>query len=130
MLRDIAVTIEPGQKVALVGRTGSGKSTLAKLLLGLYAPTDGDIRYDGMPLQCLNYRTLRSQLGVVLQEPFLFSGSVRQNISFNNPTLSLEQIIEAAQMAVMHGEILEMPMGYETRVAEGGTGLSGGSANG
>ena len=126
VLRDIAITIEPGQTVALVGRTGSGKSTLAKLLLGLYTPTEGEIRYDGMPLQHLNYRTLRSQLGVVLQEPFLFSGSIRQNIGFNDPSLALEQIQRAAQMAAIHDEILQMPMGYETRVAEGGTGLSGG----
>jgi ABC-type bacteriocin/lantibiotic exporter with double-glycine peptidase domain len=126
VLRDISVTIAPGQKVALVGRTGSGKSTLAMLLLGLYPPTEGEILYDGIPLQHLNYRTLRSQFGVVLQESFLFSGSIRQNIAFNDPSLSLEQVIEAARLAVIHDEIVRMPMGYETLLAEGGAGLSGG----
>jgi ABC-type bacteriocin/lantibiotic exporter with double-glycine peptidase domain len=126
VLRDISVTIEPGQKVALVGRTASGKSTLAKLLLGLYTPSEGEILYDGIPLQSLNYRTLRSQFGTVLQESFLFSGSIRQNIAFNDPSLSLEQVIEAARLAAIHDEIIQMPMGYETMVAEGGSGLSGG----
>ncbi len=126
VLRDISFTIEPGQKIALVGRTASGKSTLARLLLGLYTPTEGEILYDGIPLGGLNYRTLRSQLGVVLQESFLFSGSIRQNIAFNDPGLSLEQVREAARLAAIHREILRMPMGYETEVAEGGNGLSGG----
>jgi ABC-type bacteriocin/lantibiotic exporter with double-glycine peptidase domain len=126
VLRDISVTIEPGQKVALVGRTASGKSTLAKLLLGLYTPSEGEILYDGIPLQNLNYRTLRSQFGTVLQESFLFSGSIRQNIAFNDPSLSLEEVIEAARLAAIHDEIIQMPMGYETMVAEGGSGLSGG----
>lgn len=126
VLRDISVTIEPGQKVALVGRTGSGKSTLAKLLLGLYSPPEGEVLYDGIPLQRLNYRTLRSQFGVVLQEPFLFSGSIRQNLAFNDPHLSLAQLKEATQRAAIHEEILQMPMGYNTKLAEGGMGLSGG----
>jgi ATP-binding cassette, subfamily B, bacterial len=126
VLRDISLTIEPGQKVALVGRTGSGKSTLARLLLGLGTPTAGEILYDGMALQSLNYRTLRRQFGVVLQEPSLFSGSIRQNIAFNDPSLSLEQVVEVAQLAHIHEEIVQMSMGYETILAEGGAGLSGG----
>jgi ABC-type bacteriocin/lantibiotic exporters, contain an N-terminal double-glycine peptidase domain len=126
VLRDISVTIEPGQKVALIGRTGSGKSTLAKLLLGLYTPSEGEIFYDGIPLQGLNYRTLRSQFGVVLQESFLFSGSIRQNIAFNDPSLSLEQVMEAARLAHIHDEVMQMPMGYETLLSEGGASLSGG----
>jgi ABC-type bacteriocin/lantibiotic exporter with double-glycine peptidase domain len=126
VLRNVSLTIEPGQKVALVGRTGSGKSTLAMLLLGLYAPTEGEILYDGVPLQRLNYRAVRSQFGVVLQEPFLFSGSIRQNIAFSNPDLALEQVIEAARLAAIHEDIIRMPMGYETRLAERGSGLSGG----
>ena len=126
VLRDISVVIEPGQKVALVGKTGAGKSTLALLLMGLYTPTKGEILYDGIPLQHLNYRTLRNQFGVVLQESFLFSGSIRQSISFNDPGISLERVMEAAQFAAIHDEIMQMPMDYETLVAEGGTGLSGG----
>ena len=126
VLKNISVSIEPGQKVAIVGRTGSGKSTLAKLLLGLYPPSSGEILYDGISLQELNYRTLRSQFGVVLQESLLFSGSIRENISFNDPALEFEQIIEAARIAAIHDDIQEMPMGYETLVAEGGAGLAGG----
>lgn len=126
VLRDISLAIEPGQKVALVGRTGSGKSTLGLLLLGLQAPTEGEVRYDGMPLQELDYRSLRSQFGVVLQEPFLFGGPVRANIAFNAPDLPLEGVVEAARRAAIHDEIVRWPMGYETRVAEGGAGLSGG----
>jgi ABC-type bacteriocin/lantibiotic exporter with double-glycine peptidase domain len=126
VLRNISLTIEPGQKVALVGRTGSGKSTLAMLLLGLYSPTEGEILYDGVPLQHMDYRALRSQFGVVLQEPFLFSGSIRQNITFSNPNLRLEQVVRAAHLTAVHEEIVQMPMGYETRIAEGGGGLSGG----
>jgi ABC-type bacteriocin/lantibiotic exporter with double-glycine peptidase domain len=126
VLRDISLTIEQGQKLVLVGRTGSGKSTLAMLLLGLYPPTEGTILYDGIPLLQQNYQALRSQFGVVLQDPFLFSGSIRQNIAFGAPASMLEQIIEAAQFAAIHDDIMQMPMGYETQVAEGGSGLSGG----
>ena len=126
VLRDISLSIAPGQKIALVGRTGSGKSTLVKLMLGLYEPTSGQILYDCLPLENLNYREVRSQLGVVLQESFLFSGSIRQNILFNNPTLPLERAMEASELAVIHDEIMQMPMGYDTLVAEGGNGLSGG----
>ncbi|MDY7076105.1 MAG: peptidase domain-containing ABC transporter, partial [Chloroflexota bacterium] len=126
VLRDVSVSIEPGQKIALVGRTGAGKTTLGMLLLGLYTLTEGEILYDGVPLQRLNYRTLRRQFGVVLQAPFLFSGSIRQNITFNDVGLSLEQVIEAAHLAAIHEEILQMPMGYETMIAEGGSALSGG----
>lgn len=81
VLRDICVQIEPGQKVAIVGRTGSGKSTLGKLLLGLYLPTQGEILYDGILLRYLNYQAVRSQFGVVMQDVTVFSGSIRQSIA-------------------------------------------------
>lgn len=126
ILSDISVTIEPGQKVAIVGSTGSGKSTLAKLMLALYKPVSGQLYYDGLPVSALNYQSLRRQFGVVMQESFLFNGSIRQNIALNNPEMSLDEIVLAAQMAVIHYDILQMPMGYETLVAEGGSGLSGG----
>lgn len=125
-IRDLSVTIEPGQKVAVVGRTGSGKSTLALLLLGLYPLAEGEILYDGISLAQLNYRTVRSQFGVVLQDPALFSGSIRRNIAANDPDLPLAQIVEAAQMAAIHEEIAALPMGYETLIAEGGMDLAGG----
>jgi ATP-binding cassette subfamily B protein len=126
VLRDISLTVMPGQKVALVGRSGSGKSTLAKVLLGLYSPTEGCVLYDNIPLHMMNYRSVRSQLGVVLQESYVFSGSIRQNIAFSNPNMPLDKIAEAAHVAAIHDEIVGMPMGYETRLSEGGSGLSGG----
>jgi ABC-type bacteriocin/lantibiotic exporter with double-glycine peptidase domain len=126
VLRDVSVTIQPGQKVALVGATGSGKSTLAKLLLSLYTPTEGEILFDGMPLESLDYRTVRRQFGVVLQEASLYSGSIRQNIALNDPGLPLDRVMRAARLAHIHDEIMKMPMAYETPLAEGGAGLSGG----
>lgn len=125
-LKNINVYIEPGQKIAIVGRTGSGKSTLGKLLLGLCLPTEGEIFYDGLPLHTLNLQAVRTQFGAVMQDTHIFSGSIRQNIVFNHPDISLEQIIKAAQAAALHDDIMHMPMGYETEVAEGGSALSGG----
>ncbi|MFI6925026.1 peptidase domain-containing ABC transporter [Nonomuraea spiralis] len=124
-VRDVSVTVRPGQKVALVGSSGSGKSTLARLLLALHTPVLGEIRYDGVPAAELNLRTLRRQFGVVTQDPSLFSGSIRENIALNEPGASLERVVAAARLAALHDEIMDMPMGYETMLTDGG-GLSGG----
>ncbi|MBV9228837.1 MAG: ATP-binding cassette domain-containing protein, partial [Chloroflexi bacterium] len=121
VLKDISVRIEAGQKIAIVGRTGSGKSTLGRLLLGLCLPTEGEIYYDSIPLRFLNYQAVRSQFGVVIQDSAIFSGSVRENIAFNAPDIGMERIIRAAQMADVHDDIMQMPMGYETYVSEGGS---------
>jgi len=126
ILKDISLHIEPGQKIAIVGRTGSGKSTLGRLALGLCLPTEGEIYYDGIPLRFLNYQAVRAQFGVVMQDAAVFSGSIRENIAFNAPDIGMERITRAAQMAVIHDDILQMPMGYETYVSEGGSVLSGG----
>ncbi|MDP9368256.1 MAG: peptidase domain-containing ABC transporter [Chloroflexota bacterium] len=126
VLRNVSLSIEPGQKIALVGPSGSGKSTLAKLLLGLYVPSEGALQFDGLTLHDLDLQTVRRQFGVVLQEPVLFSGSIRQNIAFNDPTLPLERIRDAARLAAIDDDIMRLPMGYETWLSEGGGGLSGG----
>jgi len=126
VLRDITVSVKAGQKVAIVGRTGAGKSTLGSLLLGLYTPTAGSIFYDGIPLRKLNYRAVRAQFGVVMQEANVFSGSIRENITLNDPGMNMEQVIKAAQIAAIHDDIMNMPMEYETMVSEGGNALSGG----
>ncbi|MFI7132424.1 peptidase domain-containing ABC transporter [Nonomuraea sp. NPDC050153] len=124
-VRDVSVSIRPGQKVALVGSSGSGKSTLARLLLALHTPTKGQIRYDGVPATELNLHSLRRQFGVVTQDPSLFNGSIRENIALNDPGAPLERILQAAELAALHDEIAAMPMGYETMLTDGG-GLSGG----
>lgn len=126
VLRDISVSIEPGQKVAIVGRTGSGKSTLGSLLLGMYTPTKGHVFYDGIALHTVNYQAVRAQFGVVMQEASIFSGSIRENITLNEPGMNMEQVIRAAQIAAIHEDIMKMPMEYETMVSEGGNALSGG----
>jgi ABC-type bacteriocin/lantibiotic exporter with double-glycine peptidase domain len=125
-LNNVSIHIQPGQKVALVGKTGSGKSTLGKLLIGLITPTSGDILFDGIALQKLNYQEVRRQFGVVLQDVFIFSGSVRENISFNDPQMDMARIVSAAQAAAIHDDIQKMPMGYETLLSEGGSVFSGG----
>jgi ABC-type bacteriocin/lantibiotic exporter with double-glycine peptidase domain len=125
-IRRASVVIEPGMKVALVGRTGSGKSTLAKIMLGLYPPSSGEVQFDGIALNDLDLKALRRQCGVVNQEPAFFSGSIRYNLAMGNEHASLETIATAAKIAQLHDEIVQMPMGYDTVLTEGGGGLSGG----
>ncbi len=125
-LETVSFEIEPGQMVALVGRSGSGKTTIAKLLLGLYPPTEGKILIDGYDVTTLSLRSLRRQIGVVDQDTFLFGGTIRENISLGFPEASLEEVIEAAQLAGAHTFIRNLPMGYETQIGEGGGMLSGG----
>jgi ABC-type bacteriocin/lantibiotic exporter with double-glycine peptidase domain len=126
ILKDISLNIAPGQKIALVGKSGSGKSTLGKLLLGLYLPTTGEISYDGIPLRLMKYQEVRSQFGVVMQDASILSGSIRQNIAFNDPSMTIDRVIKASQLAALHDDVMHMPMEYETFISEGGAGLSGG----
>ena len=126
VLRDVSIDVEPGTKLALVGASGCGKSTLGKLLLGFYLPSAGRVLVDGRDLASLDLTQVRSQLGVVLQDGQLFSGSVRDNIALSAPDAPIERIIEAAKLADIHDLVVELPMGYETLVSEGGTSFSGG----
>ncbi|MFE9748292.1 peptidase domain-containing ABC transporter [Saccharothrix saharensis] len=126
VLHEVTADIRPGQRVAVVGSTGSGKTTLGMLLLGLYTPTSGTIRFDGRDLNALDPGALRGQAGVVLQEPFVFSGTIRDNITLHDPSIPDDDIVRAARLAGLHDEITAMPQGYGTRLAQRGSGLSGG----
>ncbi|ACK66681.1 cyclic nucleotide-binding protein [Rippkaea orientalis PCC 8801] len=126
VLENLSFDIKPGQTVALVGRSGSGKTTISKLVLGLYMPTDGKVLIDGHDINSLSLSSLRQQIGVVDQDTFLFGGTIRENISLAHPDSTLEEIIEAAKLAGAHDFIQKLPMGYETKIGEGGGLLSGG----
>jgi ABC-type bacteriocin/lantibiotic exporter with double-glycine peptidase domain len=126
VVRDVTLMVQPGSTVAIVGRSGSGKSTLAALLLGLHRPSEGRIVYDGYDLAELDHKLLRQQLGMVPQAPFIFSGSIRQNIALTDPTLPFDRIVSAARRADIDADIRVMGMGYETIVSDGGSTLSGG----
>ncbi|HUO72104.1 MAG TPA: ABC transporter ATP-binding protein [Solirubrobacteraceae bacterium] len=125
-LRDVDLVIPPGQTVALVGATGAGKSTFAKLVARFYDPTSGRIRVDGHDLRAIRARSLRSQMGIVPQEAFLFSGTVRENIAFGRPDASDEEIAHAARAVGAHTFISALEHGYGTQVGERGVQLSAG----
>ncbi len=126
VLENLNFEVQPGQMIALVGRSGSGKSTLAKLLLNLYAPTEGKIFIDGYDIAHVSTQSLRQQIGVVDQDTFLFSGKIGENIAVTHPNADISDIIRAADMAGAHSFIQELPMGYESQIGEGGGLLSGG----
>jgi len=126
VLSGIALDIAPGEIIGIVGRSGSGKSTLTKLVQRLYVPERGRVLIDGHDLALADPGWLRRQLGVVLQENFLFNRSVRDNIALSDPGIPLERVIHAARLAGAHDFILELPEGYDTVVGEQGASLSGG----
>ena len=125
-LQNIAFEAKTGETIAIVGRSGSGKSTLVSLLQGLYHPDSGRILVDGHDIRHVSPQSLRSQLGVVPQECFLFSGTILENITLYRSDFTLEQVTEIAKLAEAHAFIQEMPLGYNTQVGERGTTLSGG----
>ena len=125
-INDFNLTIKPGQKVALVGPSGSGKSTMLNLLLRFYDVNSGSIRVDNIDLRRLNLEDYRSRIGVVLQEPFLFSGSIRKNIAYSKPDATDEEIEAAARLANVEEFVNDLEDGYETIIGENGASLSGG----
>lgn len=125
-LQNLTFEVQAGETIAIVGRSGSGKTTLINLLQGLYHPVSGRISIDGHDLRHVAANSLRSQLGVVPQECFLFSGTILENITMQRTEFTAEQAIEAAKLAEAHSFIQALPLGYSTKVGERGSSLSGG----
>ncbi len=126
VLRNINLEAKPGEVVALVGPSGGGKTTLVHLIPRFYDPTSGQVLIDGHDLRDVALRSLRQNIGMVMQESFLFAGSLRDNIKYGRPDATDEQVVQAAIAANAHDFIMEFPDGYETRVGERGARLSGG----
>lgn len=126
VLNNVSFEAKPGETIALLGATGSGKTTIINLLPRFYDPTEGRITIDGYDLRDVTLDSLRAQIGIVLQETTLFSGSIRENIAFGKPDATLEKIQDAAKAAAAHDFIMAFPDGYDTHVGERGQTLSGG----
>ena len=126
VLKGVSFRVEPGTMIGLVGKSGSGKSTIISLLARFHDPDAGEIRLDGVPLSRLRLAELRGQLGVVMQEPFLFHGSILDNIRFLRPDAAFSEVVRAAKAARAHEFICDTEDGYDTVVGDGGVRLSGG----
>ena len=126
ILKNITLDLAPARMVALVGRSGCGKTTLIKLIAGLLEPTEGTILFDNVDLKTLNYRDVRRQIGMVLQENHMFNETIARNIAFGDPEPDLDRVLAAAQAAAAHEFIMRLPLGYETKIGESGLSLSGG----
>ncbi|HEX6443034.1 MAG TPA: peptidase domain-containing ABC transporter [Stellaceae bacterium] len=126
VLEDVSLTIEPGQLATIMGPSGGGKSTLVKIMLGLLEPTSGEVLIDGLPLSTVGAQAYREQVGAVMQEDQLLSGSIADNICFFDPNYEQERMIACAQLAGVHEEIMAMPMTYNSLIGDMGSSLSGG----
>ena len=126
VLKNVNLEIPAGLKVGVVGRSGSGKSTLTKLIQRLYYPSEGTIYIDGIDIRNINPMWLRTNIGIVLQENFLFSGTIKENIVLPRPNMPMENVIRVSQIAGAHEFISKLPKGYDTQVGERGSSLSGG----
>ncbi len=125
-LKNINLDVKPGEIIAIIGGTGSGKSTLIGLLPRFFDPTEGSILIDGVDIRDVTLESLRSNIGMVMQETFLFSDTLRENIAYGRPDATQEEIEKVAKMACIHNFIMSLPDGYMTKVGERGIGLSGG----
>ena len=126
VLRNVSVDVKAGEMIGIVGHSGCGKSTLINLIMRMYDPTEGVIEIDGVNIKDISQQSLRSQMGVVLQETHLFSGSIRDNIKYAMPYATDAEVIRAARAANAHDFIMRLPEGYNTIVGEKGYSLSGG----
>jgi ATP-binding cassette subfamily B protein RaxB len=126
ILQEINLTIDAGQFITVQGPSGGGKTTLMKIMLGLLEPTGGEILIDGVPLSAIGVRSYREQVGAVMQDDQLMSGTVADNISFGDTGMDMAWVVQCAQMARVHEEILRMPMGYNSLIGDMGSSLSGG----
>jgi ATP-binding cassette subfamily B protein len=125
-LKEVSFSVKKGETLAVIGTTGSGKSTIANLITRMYDPTSGKITIDDTPIADYKVENLRSQIGYVPQDVFLFSDSIRNNITFGSTGLSEEQMLKASKDADLHSNIIEFPKGYDTELGERGITLSGG----
>lgn len=125
-LQDISFEAQPGKVIGLIGSTGSGKTSITQLITRFYEPIEGEILIDGIPIKEYSLTSLRRNIGFVLQESFLFSSTIKANISYGRPDATMDEIIQAAKLAQAHDFIMELPDGYDTLLGERGMGLSGG----
>jgi len=126
VLKDINIKIEAGERIAVIGFVGSGKSAFTELVPRFYDPSGGQILIDGFDVKHVTLKSLRSQIGIVLQDIYIFNASIRENIAFGKPEATDEEVIQAAKAAQIHDYIASLPKGYETSVGERGLTLSGG----
>ena len=126
LIQNFSLDVEPGQRVAIVGPTGCGKTTLINLLMRFYDPQEGSIHIEGVDTRCMSRKALRRNVGMVLQDTWLKTGTIRENIAMGKPDATDEEIIEAAKKARAHGFIRRLPKGYDTQIGESGGNLSQG----
>lgn len=126
VLKNVSFKISPGEMVGLVGRSGAGKSTITNIITRLYDVNEGEVLIDGVNVKDIKLDSLHSQIGMVLQETFLFSGTIAENIAYAKPNSSMEEIISAAKRAYAHEFIMDLPDGYQTEIGQRGINLSGG----
>lgn len=126
VLKNVSLSVKSGEMVGLVGHSGAGKSTITNLITRLYDVSDGEVLIDGVNVKELSFDTLRSNIGMVLQETYLFTGSIAENIAYGKPSASRDEIIDAAKKAYAHDFIMNLPDGYDTLIGKNGMDLSGG----